>query len=152
MYAIRRAELQDVDDLVRLRVDFLNEHKPMSPEDTTVLTQACWLYFVEYLPTESFAAWVADADVGIVATGMVVYYRRPPRIGSLDGVDAFLLGMYTVPSWRRRGIGTAMLDTIVESVKATPARSIILNALDDGRAIYERAGFEPRADSMRLTW
>lgn len=152
MFTLRRAEESDLDALVRLRIDFLRELKPLEDPILGEVTEANRLYFREYLSRSELAAWVAEVEGDIIGTGMVVFITRPPRPHSLSGKDAYLLGMYTVPAWRRRGVATALLQEIIDSVKRTDASSIILYALEDGRSIYEKAGFQYRPDNMQLVW
>lgn len=124
----------------------------MDRSTARAVTEASRLYFAEALPSEDFEAWLAVTDGQVVGSGMVVYISRPPRRNSLDGRDAYLLGMFTAPDWRRKGIGTAILNEIISSVKQTEAHCIFLYSLDKGRGIYEKAGFESRSDIMQLTW
>lgn len=152
MFTIRRATVADANALAQARVAFQSENKHLSDETIRELREANYRYFTEYLPREELAVWVAEADGAIIGTGAVVYFTALPRPNNLSGKDAYLLQMYTVPAWRRRGIGTAILTEIIASVKQTEARCIILYAMDDGRSLYEKAGFQYRPDNMRLTW
>jgi GNAT superfamily N-acetyltransferase len=60
--------------------------------------------------------------------------------------------MYTLPAWRGRGVGSALIETIIAHFKATRVRRIWLHATEQGRPIYAKAGFVPSGTDMELTW
>ena len=153
MYRIRLATLDDVDELVRLRLDFLEEVGSLkSGVDGEELGAAMRDYFVRKLPAGEFLAWVAESEGAIVATSGVTLFERPPNGANLAGLEAYLSNMYTLPVWRGRGVGTALVATVVEHFKTTRVRRIWLHATDEGRPVYARAGFVPSETDMELTW
>jgi GNAT superfamily N-acetyltransferase len=70
---------------------------------------------------------------------------------SWDGVskEGYVLNMYTVPEFRKTGIGSAIVDAMLTHARREDMR-LCLIALDDARRIYERAGFAP--DPRYLRW
>ena len=153
MYEIHLATLDDVDELVRLRLDFLQEVGSLKDGvDVGELGAAMRDYFVRKLPSGEFLVWVAESEGEIVATSGVTIFERPPNGGNVAGLEAYLSNMYTLPSWRGKGIGTALIATVVAHLKATHVRRIWLHATDEGRPVYARAGFVPSETDMELTW
>jgi ribosomal protein S18 acetylase RimI-like enzyme len=57
-----------------------------------------------------------------------------------DGVGG-VYGVFTLPAYRRRGIGTAMTALAVREAFASGRRLAALQASADGRGVYERLGF-----------
>jgi ribosomal protein S18 acetylase RimI-like enzyme len=57
------------------------------------------------------------------------------------GSTAGIYGVATIPSYRRRGIGTAMTWRAVAEGIARGCRMASLQASDDGQPVYERMGF-----------
>jgi GNAT superfamily N-acetyltransferase len=57
--------------------------------------------------------------------------------------------MWTEPSHRRRGLGSLVLDAILQWCRARRIRRLTLHASDEGRPLYERFGFRP-TNEMRL--
>lgn len=142
---VRRATVADIDQLVELRVAFLRDagHEI----DELSLRSAVASYFARALPTDDVLVWVVDDGPRIVSTGAMTVYERM----SWDGVskEGYVLNMYTVPGFRRRGIASAIVDAMLEHARANDLR-LALIALDDARAIYERVGFAP--DARYLRW
>ena len=153
MYQIRLATLDDVEELIRLRLDFLVEVGNLKAGvDGGELGAAMRDYLVRKMPSGVFLAWVAESGGAIVATSGVTLFERPPNGANPSGLEAYLSNMYTLPGWRGRGLGTALVATIVAHLKATRVRRIWLHATDQGRPVYARAGFVPSETDMELTW
>jgi ribosomal protein S18 acetylase RimI-like enzyme len=52
-----------------------------------------------------------------------------------------LYNIATLAGWRRRGFGAAMTAAAIRSAKTAGMRRLELQSSDDGRGVYERAGF-----------
>jgi GNAT superfamily N-acetyltransferase len=153
MYKIRLATLDDVETLVSLRLVFLKEVGSLSSEvDCRELGEAIRHYFVRKMPTGEFLAWVAESEGRIVATSGLTLFERPPNGANIAGLEAYLSNMYTVPDWRGRGVGTALVTAVIDHVKGTRARRIWLHATEQGRPVYEKAGFVVSKTDMELVW
>jgi GNAT superfamily N-acetyltransferase len=154
--SIRRASLADVEALVQLRLALQLESGHLT-QDTmvTALTQATHQYLMEALPKETFIAWVAEAEGKIVASSGLIFFQKPPSENNLSGLEAYIMNMYTLPPWRGQGIATGLLHELMQFVKQTRAHRIWMYATQDGKPIYEKAGFVPKTRhtlEMELLW
>lgn len=155
MYKIRLATLDDIDALVRLRLVFLEEVGNLSVDtDWRELGEAFGEYLRRKMPTGEFLAFIAESvETGeIVATSGLTFFERPPNGTNPAGLEAYLSNMYTVSDWRGKGLGTALVAAIVDYVKETPARRIWLHATEQGKPVYEKAGFADCQMEMELVW
>ena len=153
MYEIRPATLDDLDELIRLRLDFLREVGSLKAgADGGGLGAAMREYMERKMPAGGFLAWVAESEGALVATSGVTIFERPPNGANLSGLEAYLSNMYTLPAWRGRGVGTALVATIVAHLKTTRVRRIWLHATEQGRPVYAKAGFVPSETDMELEW
>lgn len=149
----RRAGVGDVPGLVDCRVRFLGEEYGHPDDEETGVVRASLLeYFARAIPSGDFVAWVAECDGRIVGTGGLVVWQMPARYGGIEsGRLGYLLNFYTVPEARRRGIGTRLLNELVNEAKSLGLRYLHLHASRDGIGIYRKAGFvEPRMPELVL--
>ncbi len=150
---IRGATLVDVEALARLRLALLREMGNIRDESQEApLLDALRDYLQRKMSTDEFLAWVAEVDGQVVAISGLVFFERPPDASNPDGVDAYLMNMYTLPPWRGQGLARALLDEIIGFVRTTPARRIWLHATEAGRPIYAKAGFRQSTREMELIW
>jgi GNAT superfamily N-acetyltransferase len=59
-----------------------------------------------------------------------------------NGRHAIVLNVFTEPEWRRRGVAALLMQYIIDWSRKEHLDCLILHASDDGRALYERLGFE----------
>jgi GNAT superfamily N-acetyltransferase len=153
MFTIHRATLDDVDELVQLRLKLFRETGDLiSDEPLPELIEATRMYLLKNIPTERFLAWIAVAEGRIVGMSGLVFLEKPPTDRNRYGVEAYIMNMYTVPEWRSKGVATSILNELIHFVKTTKARRIWLNTTQDGRHMYERAGFIFTSQDMELVW
>lgn len=58
--------------------------------------------------------------------------------------------MYTKPEWHRKGIGSALLDKLIEEIKKKGIRSVVLHATPIGRPLYEKYGFRENTGDKEM--
>ena len=145
MSSIRRATVADIPRVVDLRVAFLRDVREVGNE--AGLRATVTEYLSRALPSGQCVVWVADADGEIVATGAMTVYERMMWDGV--GREGYVLSMYTVPEYRRQGLAGEIVDAMLSFAREGNLR-LCLIATDEGRQIYERAGFRP--DARYLRW
>jgi GNAT superfamily N-acetyltransferase len=79
-----------------------------------------------------------DATGQVAAMGSGIAY--PPSLG-------FIGNMVVAERHRRRGLGSAILDAVVDRLTSLGCHRFELNATDEGRPLYERHGFVSRGES-----
>jgi GNAT superfamily N-acetyltransferase len=82
-----------------------------------------------------------DDGGGIAAMGSGIVYR--PSIG-------FIGNMVVAEPWRRRGVGSEILDAVAGWLSRAGCDRLELNATDEGRPLYERHGFASRGTSAAI--
>ena len=148
----REATLADVAALARLRIDFLKEVQ--SPETHLIgeegLDKILQDYFAEYLSNGDFVAYLALVDNEIVSTSGLCFSKIIPGFTLLDGRVAYIMNIYTLPQWRKKGIGKQVFHHILEAAKTRNYKRVLLHATEDGRPVYEKFGFRATSDEMEL--
>jgi GNAT superfamily N-acetyltransferase len=126
--ALREATLEDVPAIVGLRAAAgWTPHRWMMP---AVIGQPDAVFVV-----------AEDSDGHLAAMGSGVVYR--PSVG-------FIGNMVVAEDYRRRGLGSAILDAVVDGLATAGCERLELNATDEGRPLYERHGFASRGTSAAI--
>lgn len=74
----------------------------------------------------------------VVATARLLEDRQQGHIGR----------MAVLPGWRRQGIGSALLQSLLELARARGLHAVILNAQTKALDFYLRHGFEPEGEEF----
>ena len=153
---IRPATVGDIPTVIDFRARMFRE---LGWADEARLEQVAPLaegYLREQFVTGGCTGFVAEkpgadtAEPGeTVATVVVVWQRVPPSPRNLAGRQAYVLGMYVVPEYRRQGVALALMEETVRCATAAGVPVITLHASDRGRSLYEQLGFRA-APEMRL--
>ncbi len=99
---------------------------------------------------DSYHHWLTvDACGRIVGGGGVLVSSWPANPKDPCTQRAVILNVYTEPEFRRLGIARLVMLTIVDWLKQKGFRSANLHSSKEGRALYEKLGFEATSE-MRL--
>lgn len=96
----------------------------------------------------TFAAWLAEEDGEVVATGGMALAEKPPYDSNPSGKIGLLCGMYTCPGHRRRGIAREILAHVVEEARRWGCGAVHITASDVGVLLYRDFGFLPNGNFM----
>ena len=149
MITYRKATLSDAEKLAEIRSFFLKEmNNVTSEEDRVIVEQANLEYLRKALYDNTFISWIALDNEVIIATSGLSFSVVPPFFNILTGKVAYIMNMYTLPSYRNRGIGSELFKKIIDEAKQLGYKKITLNATNMGRPLYEKYGFKDVSDGM----
>lgn len=140
MYSLRKANFNDIDDLITFRFEFLKEIQD-PPANMDIFRKALSDFFLVKMKSNEFISWLAESENDIIATSGLSFLQRPPTFQNITGKFAYIMNMYTKPKWRRKGIGSALLEKLIEEIKKKAIYSVVLHATPSGRPLYEKYGF-----------
>jgi len=146
-FTVRRATVADVPVLVEFRLAFVHELTVNEADDHDVRREV-ESYLLRSIADESFVAWLAESGGEAVGTAGMVPYERMVARGTV-GREAYVMNVYTLPEWRKRGIGEAMMNEIVAFAGERDIKLALL-ATEDGRGLYSKTGF--RHDDRYFRW
>ncbi len=151
MVLFRKATEKDIEILARLRVKFLQEvEKPGLDEPSAPLNSSVFQHFTEKMRKNEFISWVAVEKDEIIATSGVSILEVPPSFGNITGKEAYVMNMYTKPKFRKKGIGTQLLDIIIDEIREEDIKKIRLHTTEIGKPIYLKKGFKDSNSEMVL--
>jgi len=154
MSQVRKAEENDVAELVRLRVllfetfdgEFFN---PSSADDgwRTVLATV----LKEQLTADAVRILVVDGDNGLAACGIGTIEQRLPGPHLRNGRIGHVVGVVTDPAYRRRGHSRAIMAGLLSWFTEREVARVDLYASHEGEPLYRELGFTEHPDPA-LYW
>lgn len=151
IFEYQRAAIKDIEELVRTRILVLRAANKLSDEaDMSVAEQESYTCYKRALETGEHIAYLVYDQGTFIGAGGVSFYQVMPTFHNPTGKKAYIMNMYTAPEYRRQGIAYKTLDLIVKEIRKRGVSKIILEATDMGRPLYEKYGFVPMKDEMKL--
>ncbi|NLJ88912.1 MAG: GNAT family N-acetyltransferase [Epulopiscium sp.] len=149
---IRKAVLEDIHVLIKLRMDFLTSYvKLMSESESKILEENLFNYFSKHIPLGDFIAYICEIDDKAVSVAFLTISEKPPNPNFITGKTATVHNVFTYPEYCRRGIASKLLQLLIEEAKSQNVSSIELLATEAGKPLYRRLGFEePENTYMRM--
>ena len=140
---IRKATIDDMEPLIKLRIDYLlEENKLKNINDLESLKLKLHEYFNKQLPNNGFVAFFAEENNKIYSTAFLSIVERPPRKATSSYLVGTVYNVFTYPIYRKKGIATKVMSALLEEAKSLNVASIDLLATDAGQSLYERMGFQ----------
>ena len=150
-FEYKRATMEDIDELVRTRINVLRAANKLSDDvNMSLVEKESFAYYKHALESGEHIAYLVYDDDTFVGAGGVSFYQVMPTYHNPTGKKAYIMNMYTAPEYRRQGIALHTLDLLVLDAKEQGVLQIALEATDMGRPLYERYGFVKMEDEMEL--
>jgi GNAT superfamily N-acetyltransferase len=149
-YTIREASIGDIPEILRMRRGM---YEDMGYADTVTLDSmmaVSFAYVAKHMQDGSFRAWLAYTGERVIAGGAVIISPWLAHPYDLECRRATILNVYTDRACRRRGIGRALMQTMIDWCRNEGFARVTLHASNDGRHLYESLGFEV-SNEMSLT-
>ncbi len=147
----RKATLDDLDVLTETRIEVLRAANQLSDDvDMSEVKRQSFEYYQKALKDNTHIAYlIFDGEI-FVGAGGISYFQVMPTYHNPTGKKAYIMNMYTNPSYRRQGIAFKTLDLLVTDAREKGITAISLEATDMGRPLYEKYGFIKMNDEMEL--
>lgn len=143
-----KAELCDMQDLVQLRLDYLQEdYGTLSVQQIDKIKEQLPSYFAEHLNRDLFV--YTARKTGIIACCFLFVTEKPANPGFMNGKVGTLLNVYTKPEYRRKGIAGKLMERLLADAKAMGLDFVELKATEDGYYLYKTMGFEEISTKYR---
>lgn len=150
MARIRLATAKDLDLMVRHRRRMFEEISDATAAELSAVDRAYRRWARAEMRAGRYVVFLVDTGRGRVpASGALWLMPLPPRPWTLASRAPYLMSMYTEPTERGKGYATMVVRAAVRWAKSHGHKVVILHSSDEGKGIYERAGFRPTSE-MRL--
>ena len=150
---VEKAGVDDIDALVKLRLDYLCEdHGSLSEDDRTVIRRDLPGYFQAHLDKDLFV-YVIREDHTIVSCAFLLIIEKPMSPSFINGKTGVVLNVYTCPSARRKGYAGEVMRTMISEAKEKELSVIELKSTEDGYRLYRSVGFtDDRSKYHMMKW
>lgn len=145
---IRKAELSDSEIFVKLRIAMRKERDLGFQESKNNFVTNTQRFFIENIKSGAFIAFFATDHHEVAAMSGISVYNVPPTQEVQNGKIAYLMSMYTLPQYRKKGIATQLLERVVKEAKLLGCDKVTLNASPMGKPLYTKFGFKNIVDDM----
>lgn len=86
-------------------------------------------------------AWIAFADGAPVACVTLIWWAMPPTPANLHRKRGIVSSVFTLQSYRRRGISRRLMELLLDHAHAEGVERLVLWASETGRPLYESLSF-----------
>jgi GNAT superfamily N-acetyltransferase len=145
---IRPARADDIPELARLRWQLYTERETYD-EPFETYAERFEVFARDALARDDWRAWCAEEDARLVGAMWLHTVPRVPAPGhGAPRPMGYLTNMYVEPDHRSHGLGSRMLQTLVEYCTAGGFELVLTFPADDAYAFYGRNGFTRPPDPV----
>lgn len=106
-------------------------------------------YYRKHIADKTHIAYVVMLDGEEVGCGAICLTDELPSPDNPSGRCAYLMNIYVREPYRNRGVGHAIVSTLLDEAKEQMCGKIYLETTDAGRGVYESLGFTDLHDMMK---
>ena len=148
-YRLREVQPTDLDTVVyqrhRMFVDAGRPDNDLMRERSAAFRG--WL--VPRLDDGRYYGWMIEHGGRAVAGLGMMTVEWAPHPMQLEPMRGYILNVYTEPAHRRRGLSRQLTQRAIDEARTRGLHVLFLHATDEGRLVYEQAGFKSR-NEMQL--
>ncbi len=147
---IREAGAADLETILHQRRSMFRDMGEGSVEQLDRMVEVARPWLERALAHRSYRHWLAvDSSGAVAGGGGVLLSPWPANPHDPCTERAVILNVYTEQEFRRRGVARLVMETILAWIRGYGLKSVNLHASDEGRALYQKLGFNP-TNEMRL--
>ena len=150
---IRRAEISDIPEILRLLVQVCNVHQDIRPD----IFQRNGVKYTEsdlkeLLTDESRPVWCAVEDGTFLGYCFCQWESIPEAAVGFARKELYIDDLCVDEAARGKGVATALFRFVTDTAKAEGANFITLNVWEGNSALqfYEKMGMKPRKTTLDL--
>lgn len=144
---IRKATNEDIEDLVRNRIDFQYALGGHPSDKFTEITRS---YLQNHMEDGSLICYIAILESKIISSVIICLYNVIPTIANTTGSIGYVFNVFTLTDFRRQGLATKLLLCGIEEAKSKGVGELFLEAQDAGKGVYQNLGFKLLQREMHL--
>ncbi len=139
----KKATVEDITTLVENRILFALE---LSGEQNDRAIQSLRIqmihYFTKATKDNTCISVISKCDDVVSGIGSVHLREMPGNFKNPCGKWGYIMNMYTIPEFRRKGICKGILNLLVEEGRKIGISAFELHATKEGEPVYQKNGFD----------
>lgn len=139
---MRIADKEDINQLVRMRIDYLIEDIGQDEVDQVIGLENELFDFFKYNLNQGIDAFIAEYKGDIIATSFTAYYNRLPHAHFLKGKAGIPINGYTKPLFRKMGLATKLLEMSIEHARKNGVELFHMEVTERGFPVCSKLGFQ----------
>ena len=145
---VKKTDSSDIEILMDIRLEMLRVVNGLEENASfdKVLVESSREYFLNGDQTTVFA--MEGGKIAGCAT--LSYMNLMPTFDHPTGKRAHLMNVYTRKEFRRRGVGSLMVNFLIEEAKSRGVTEISLDATEMGHPLYKSLGFNENDAGMNI--
>lgn len=147
---IKRLNIEDVESFLHLRLNLFCELQEIErDDDVEKLKNSTMEYYLKNIDKTLITYGVIEKDK-IVSIGSLCLFERIPYIENLSGKEGYILNIYTLPEYRKKGYGKEITKKLIEYSKDIGIKRLWLNTSNEGKKLYSKLGFKNKENEMEI--
>lgn len=136
----RLAKLEDIEELVRLRIMMQSERSGQVPPSN--YPEVLRNYFHQSLTEKTYLSAVAEHNGKLIAANGLAIFSKPPKFGDTMGYQGYVTNVFTQADWRGRGVASELMKLLISEARTLGIEGMLLSAAPDGLKMYQSLGFK----------
>jgi hypothetical protein len=136
------AEASDIAVLVENRISFALELSGGQPQEAiAILRKQTTNYFEAGMKDGTCVSCIARMDKEVAGIGSFIVRQQPGNFKNPSGRWAYVMNMYTLPQFRKKGVCTGILKQLTDVALQMGITALELHATKEGERVYTQHGF-----------
>ncbi len=137
-----RATMEDIEQLVEMRIAYLKEdQKDMTEDQIEAIRIQLPEYFKNHLEND-ISAFIVKNNQVILSTALLLMIHKPSNPNFITGKIGEVLNVYTRPEYRHQGMARQVMLNLLDYAKEQGLDYVELSATEDGYPLYKGLGFQ----------
>ncbi len=108
-------------------------------------------WVAKMIDQEKYLGWLTyEGDRVVAGLGLLLLDWPPHMLDPRSCHRAYLLNMYVEPEYRRRKLGSHLMEIALSEARRREIRVVALHATEEGRRLYENIGFRPTNEMFHV--
>jgi predicted GNAT family acetyltransferase len=155
MINYKKADLSELDEIIRCRMEFIREDMgPQTAETEATIQVQLQEYLKNHLNRDCFV-FAAEEEGKIISIAFLLIQEMPANPRFPNGRVGNIMNVYTIPEKRCQGIAGNVIKQIMDFGKTQNLDFLELKAAPMGYPLYKKLGFEDacnRCKEMEYHW